>query len=86
MMPMALPRDPDPTVVAQGLDKFTRKVDSLRGTGSPPNALVTQILQTLPAQRPCAMEVLQHPWLAPQQLDEGMPVPTPLEPLVPTPN
>ena len=83
-MPMELPRDPARKLVAQNLDKFTRQVESLRDSGSPPNVLVTQILQTSPASRPSAMEVLQHPWLAPQQLDEGIPVLSPLEPLVPT--
>ena len=47
-------------MVAEGLDKFMHKVESLWGTESPPITLVTQMLQTLPVQRPSAMEVLQH--------------------------
>ena len=40
-----------------------------------PITLATQMLQTLPAQRPRAMEVLQHSWLEPPLFGTYTPVP-----------
>ena len=40
-----------------------------------PITLATQMLQTLPAQRPRAMEVLQHSWLEPPLFGTDTPVP-----------
>ena len=58
-----MPRDR--AKVAEELDKFIVKVESLWGTESPPINLATQMLQASSAPRPSAVDVLQHCWLAP---------------------
>ena len=68
-------------MVAEGLDKFIIKVESLWESESLPITLATQMLQTLLAQRPCAMEVLRHSWLAPPLF--GADTPAPLHPKPP---
>ena len=80
-MPLELPRGPDRAMVAQGLDKFIHKVESLCGTESPPMTLVTHMLQKLLVLRPSATEVLQHFWLAPPLFGMGTPAPLKEAPL-----
>ena len=57
------------------LEKFSLRVAAQWDTDSLPITLATQMLQTLPAQRPRAMEVLQHSWLEPPLFGTYTPVP-----------
>ena len=57
------------------LEKFILRVAAQRDTDVLPITLATQMLQTLPAQRPRAMEVLQHSWLEPPLFGTYTPVP-----------
>ena len=68
-------RNPDRAMVAEELDKFIIKVESQWESESLPIILATQMLHTLPAQRPCAMEVLRHSWLAPPLFGADTPAP-----------
>ena len=70
---------PDCAKVAEKLSEFIHKVESQGDSESPPITLVTQMLHTLPGQRPSAMEVLQHFWLAPPLF--GMDTPVPMQPM-----
>ena len=78
-LPMRLESNPDRAMAAIGLDRFILKIESLRVTESPSITLVTEMLQTLPARRPSAMEALQHPWLAPPSY--GIDTPAPRQPM-----
>ena len=68
-------------MVAEKLSEFIHKVESQGDTESPPITLVTQMLHMLPGQRPSAMEVLQHFWLAPPLFGFGMVTPVPMQPM-----
>jgi len=67
--------------VEEKLEKFILRVAAQRDTDVLPITLATQMLQTLPAQRPRAMEVLQHFWLAPPLFGFGMVTPVPMQPM-----